>query len=330
MFCTHLYVINLTMATLRSSDVQVKIGDTVYHEIEEWGGDFCGRKLPRGIHVMGRLLSLKKDAKRNKISNDEACKTVAKELATFWIFIGNLYPKTEANITRHLLNDFAELKRLQSYPKKQNKKYLTDVEVFNQKMSNGYNIRSDDKLYEKRLEKEYGVKVTAEEELYYKDNCFGAWNARSTGIDPKWLKRKNRDELRKYREEQKLLKQNKEKEFQDELNKSELNASICDIDFDEDVIPSQCSNSGSSDMHSKLQYSSQNPAIENKKDFLQIPIRKGHKTLNEVIIRCIVQISADYNLPPTTAANILCDVGNTVFQQNWEKIKKVIQRTQIL
>ena len=89
-----------TMSSLRSSDIHVKIGETIYCEIEEWSGDFFGRKLPRGIHVMGRILSLKRDAKKSKISNEEVCKTVTKELATFWIFIGNLYPKTEKNIAK--------------------------------------------------------------------------------------------------------------------------------------------------------------------------------------------------------------------------------------
>ena len=99
------------MASFRSSEIQIKIGDTVFHEIEERGCDFSGQKLPRGSHVMGMVFSLIKDAKKNKMSTEQDCKTVAKELATFWIFIGNLYLKTEANITKHIQNDFAELKK---------------------------------------------------------------------------------------------------------------------------------------------------------------------------------------------------------------------------
>ena len=69
-------------------------------------------------------------------------------------------------------------------------KYLADVDILNKKMSKGYNIHSEDKVYEKRLENKFGVKVTAEE-LYYKNNCFWDWSAINTGIDPKWLERKN-------------------------------------------------------------------------------------------------------------------------------------------
>ena len=69
-------------------------------------------------------------------------------------------------------------------------------------MSKGYDIRSEDKAYEKWLENEFGVKITAEEELCYQNNGFEEWTAKSIGIDPKWLKKKNRNELRKHCEGQ--------------------------------------------------------------------------------------------------------------------------------
>ena len=265
---------------------------------------------------MGRVLSLKRDAKKSKISNEEVCKTVAKELATFWIFIGNLYPKTEKNIAKKIQKDYNELKRLQSYPKKTCKKYLSDIVIFNTNMSKGYDIRSEDKAYEKRLENEFGVKVTAEEELYYQNNCFGDWTAKSMGIDPKWLKKKNRNELRKYCEDQKLLKIQKDMEIQKDLNISEIATAMIDDDIHTDTEGGATFSCSLNSRKDKLLNSSSENINPN---FPQIPIRTNFKTLNEVIIRCIVQISADYNLPPSTASSILCDVGNTVFHQNWEK-----------
>ena len=53
------------------------------------------------------------------------------------------------------------------------------------------------KPIKKWLENEFGVMVTAEEELYYQNNYFGDWTAKSMGIDQKWLKKK-RNELRKH------------------------------------------------------------------------------------------------------------------------------------
>ena len=42
-------------------------------------GGVLYRKLSKGIHVMGRVLSLKRDAKKTKILNEEVCKTIAKD-----------------------------------------------------------------------------------------------------------------------------------------------------------------------------------------------------------------------------------------------------------
>ena len=60
-----------------------------------------------------------------------------------------LYPKTEKNIAKQIQKDYTELKRLQSYPKKTCKKYLSDIVSFNKNMSKGYDIHSKDKAYEK-------------------------------------------------------------------------------------------------------------------------------------------------------------------------------------
>ena len=59
-----------------------------------------------------------------------------------------VYPKTETNIAKQLQKDYNELKRLQSYSKKTCKKYLSDIDTFNKNMSQGYDIRSEDKAYE--------------------------------------------------------------------------------------------------------------------------------------------------------------------------------------
>ena len=56
------------MSPLKSSDILVKIGEAVYYEIEELDGVF-DRKLPKGLHVMGRILLLKRYARKTKISN---------------------------------------------------------------------------------------------------------------------------------------------------------------------------------------------------------------------------------------------------------------------
>ena len=97
-------------------------------------------------------------------------------------------------------------------------------------MSNGYDIRSKDKAYEKWLENEFGVKITAEEELYYQNNCFGDWTTKSMGIDPKWLKKKNRNELRKHCEGQILLNIQKDKKIQNDLYKSEIASAMIEND----------------------------------------------------------------------------------------------------
>ena len=99
---------------------------------------------------MGRVLSLKRDAKKTKILNEEVCKTIAKDQLHFGYLLAIcLYPKTEKNIAKQLQKDYNELKRLQSYSKKTCKKSLGDIDTFNKNMSQGYDIRSEDKTYEK-------------------------------------------------------------------------------------------------------------------------------------------------------------------------------------
>ena len=105
-------------------------------------------------------------------------------------------------------------------------------------------------------------------------------------------------------------------EIQKDLNISEIATAMIDDDIHTDTeggATFSCSLNSRKDKSLNSSSENINP------NFPQIPIRTNFKTLNEVIIRCIVQISADYNLPPSTASSILCDVGNTVFQQNWEK-----------
>ena len=60
-----------------------------------------------------------------------------------------------------------------------------------------YDIRTTDTILQKKIEDEYGVKMTKEEEKFYNDNCRGERKMVSANVCPSWLKTKTRAEMTK-------------------------------------------------------------------------------------------------------------------------------------
>ena len=65
-----------------------------------------------------------------------------------------------------------------------------------------YDVRTEDKAYEKILESKYGVRMSKEEEDFYNDNCHGERKRASGSVCRSWLKGKTR----KDQEETRLAK----------------------------------------------------------------------------------------------------------------------------
>ena len=60
-----------------------------------------------------------------------------------------------------------------------------------------YDIRTKDKFYQKKLEQQFGVAMTEEDELFYQNNCFGSYTFTCLGtVSRKWSKQKKRVDRR--------------------------------------------------------------------------------------------------------------------------------------
>ena len=133
------------------------------------------RQCPTGVFIIGRILQLIKDEKKSK---QEAYLTVSKELQEVWIYGMNIYPKKIDNIRLSIKNIYEGRKGIDSYKglikiplDRRDDKWLRRVEIFNNKMLRGFDIKTIDEFYIRHLEKEYNMDIGEDEEKLYKDNC---------------------------------------------------------------------------------------------------------------------------------------------------------------
>ena len=60
-----------------------------------------------------------------------------------------------------------------------------------------YDIRTKEKFYQKKLEQQFGVTMTKEDELFYQNNCFGSYTFTCLRTaSRKWSKQKKRVDRR--------------------------------------------------------------------------------------------------------------------------------------
>ena len=91
------------------------------------------------------------------------------------------------------------LKKYRNENYKKTDEWNRKVSDFNRRMTvNAYDIRTKDKLYQKRLETIYGVKMCDEDEESYLNNCYGSYLAHLKHL---LCGRNKRNERKKEREE---------------------------------------------------------------------------------------------------------------------------------
>ena len=73
---------------------------------------------------------------------------------------------------------FNNLRKAEKYTSKgKSKKWYKEATVFvNSLIQNAYNIRTKDKVYQKKVEEEFGMKMTKDEDVY-EDNCLVFYKA---------------------------------------------------------------------------------------------------------------------------------------------------------
>ncbi|XP_013414654.1 uncharacterized protein LOC106176709 [Lingula anatina] len=315
---------------LRNSTKKELFGES-YREINEFKST---GKLPSGTQVIGRMLALcKKPAKGQKaMSRDTSSKIVANELRQDGIS-KNVYPMHERSVARKIKADyerFNDLRKMEQCKEKtRTDEWFKSANDFNDMLTkHAYNIRTNDPAYQKQLEDEFGVKMTKEDEAFYEDNCFGCYKAVCTSTVPKhWKKKQKRKHEREQSAANKKAATVSSLEEQKRLDESEmselLNTQIDSGEIDPLFTGPQMSNT-SPFQERKLRSSKDDPNVKetDKKQgspFPQIKIRTGRRSLNESLMRCIVQCLAETRMSPDEVATVVVRVANMVFGQNWKK-----------
>jgi len=192
---------------MSSHRVKKTLDDVVYQENEDI---VCGSRLPSGQAVICRIMYLCKKAGpgQRQMSAEEACKTVSNELCEIWIHM-NVDPLHENSVARKLKDLYDQFKIFckQSESTKFNKTdgWWKNVRKFNEMMTTkAYDIRTKDAEYQRKLEEKYQVKMTANDDRFYDDNCHGTFKfSCCSAVSASWLKQKNRREKRQRSQEKK-------------------------------------------------------------------------------------------------------------------------------
>ena len=309
----------------RSQKISHAILGVTYAEVEHGEGDFAERKLPRGIAIIGRILNLsKKEKGKQSTSIENACLVVAQEIHDLWVYVGNVYPKNVYKIVKSIKQEYQEFSKIQSYSaeRKLAPTWISRAEEFNNRMTKqAYDVRTYDTDYKKKLEEKYDVKMTQEEEDFYKDNCHGERiRTSSHSVCKVWLKSKLRRDSDKESLERRKIELEEAEKQEVENKASQIQEALDSVDTfqgkDEDFVPSK-----EPDIN-HLKYSTRS-SNEAKSDnggpvFPDIPVRRSMKDIDEKFIRITTQICADYTLPIKTAILIVRDVSNGLFDQRYE------------
>ena len=297
--------------------------------------EFCvSSQLKSGRYIIGRMLSLcsKNVAGSNvSMSKMSAAKLVAEEIRNDWVQ-KNVYPIGQKDLEKKIegvYNEFQALYKVSKTPKNKSEAWEIKVKAFNNKMGDhAFDIRTKNKEYQRKLEEEYRVKMTDEDEAFYEDNCHGAYKAICLPRPcPVWEKQDKRKVSRFVAEQTKFNIKLREEEAQEIRKKEQLAECIAD-DTVED--PSD------TDVELECGFKLLKPTEQMKKretrqssgqkddmwtsdipSFPDINVRTGHRSIVEPVKRCTVKCLADYKVSVADLSGIIVDVANIIFGQKW-------------
>jgi hypothetical protein len=267
------------------------------------------------------------------MSKDSASMIVAQEVTEDWIS-KNVYPKMDKTVAKHIKDDYEEFSKTTKYYHSDNKKtdkWLSKANVLCDRLTlRAYDIRTKNKDHQRNMEEKYGVKMTEEDEKFYEDNCHGKYVATCTNTVPeKWKRKKKRDSSRRASAEKRQKKEHEQKEMETSRRLGEAGDSdssvpenIQDETYSANIpVPSTPSTSRSTRSNPTTPTTTTSPSQHIKSDnpsvFPVVNVRKSRKMLNENLVWCIVQCSADYKVSYNDLAGVIVRVANMVFGQTW-------------
>ncbi|ESP00784.1 hypothetical protein LOTGIDRAFT_173051 [Lottia gigantea] len=259
---------------------------------------------------------------RKNICEEDASCVVAEELRQDWI---------RKRVYRNILRDYLMFREFRKVENRSDRKktlsWLEKAGKFNNRMRNhAYDIRSKSIEYDGQLAKEYGVRMTMEDQVFWYDNCYGDYIVTSTSIIPRnWSRNKKRvlD-----REEVMNIKRSKMNEaIYVTYSGDNSGILIHDDDDDDDVDNNNDDDSeyehymSASDLSNNCDESHVTrfvgePNNKTKKQFPSIQIRSGHKTIHEPLMRCLVHCISKYKVTTNDLMGITESIANTIFDQN--------------
>ena len=173
------------------------------------------------------------------MSKIKASDIVADELCTDWI-MKYVYPLTVNAAATRILKTYDRFIYLMNKERasKLTKKLEQEAKELNRNMTNfAYDIRTHDVTYQKKLESEHNIKMTEEDEKFYKDNCYGSYTARCNDtVSKKWMKSEKRRLQRLESVDKKKRQMDTESALEDEqLYKLNSEDPSCEMDESYDL-----------------------------------------------------------------------------------------------
>ncbi|ESP01695.1 hypothetical protein LOTGIDRAFT_172448 [Lottia gigantea] len=256
-------------------------------------------KLPTGQLIIGRMLSLCKPGRKGGakiISRKDASVIVAEEVKEDWIS-KNVYPMGVRSIAIRIQNDYEKFREFRKTERHQGKpkteQWITKAREFNEQMCNrAFDVRCQNKTFQKQLETEYGVVMNSEDVAFYEDNCHGLFIATCSQTVPrKWRKQKCRNEARQINAEIQRMDMQKEQYTEETLCMNQVRNALKDITDDNISDPDfgyPVDNCFNIDASIPITRSNKKDPVATENiyahSFPSVKIRTGHKTLNEALI----------------------------------------------
>ena len=236
-------------------------------------------------------------------------------------------------MAKKITDDYEMLMALVRYERtsdKKDDKWTEKAKNFNDAMcAHAHDIRTKNIDFQRSLETETGVKMTDEDENFYLDNCYRDYVAICTPTVLKaWTRKKKREETRNLSAERKRMKIGELRDAESLSYEPDVEDTV-DHDQDDDdvhdepfiptkVIPTTPTSSRQTRSNAVTPSSASHDDKAELKYFPGIKIRTGRRTLNEALVRCIVQCVSEFKVSHADISGIIVRSANMIFGRNWQ------------
>ena len=303
------------MAVTRSS-VQKQIDDVVYVP----DSSFPNGKLPvEKVVIQAMMDLLEKEEGKPQRSMPDAAKILSKRLIEHWNFC-TVYTIKERHVVEKIIELYKEFKNnVQTRPGKRNDDWKQKMSQYNKRVTKTtFDISTSDKSRISKLEKEHGVDMGKNEDLFLEaQKSQKGYCASST--DKQWEKTKKR----KLKEE-KALEQQRVKEDERQSNNSTVAwDSLPDEYVSEDIVEGEESEyeveneSGESSKRKRRVYIPINDALDSMPQQWR-HIRNSERVVKSEFYRAVDKLISKYHCSKLQAIASVIVVANELFGRNWK------------